>query len=227
MKMLHHSYAKILSLSLLFILSGCGKRFEKWGKETFKQADEVKVNTPIEVARKNVKTLRLYDEFATLGIFDVMWLSDDVRRAYVMLYTTKQGLDAPTSQSLERRELAINDHLISFYVLAYQPYEPKLQLLGNTESNWSIYLKIGDKKYPTSSIKVVDISPEYRAFFGKRFNRYQTPYQVSFDAHEIDGTALIKDATTEFTLCISTTQKMGELSWPIRRTPAKLQAGLK
>ena len=131
----------IFILPILLLLSGCGKRFVNWGKETFNQADEVSVKSSIDVARKYVKTVRLYDEFTTLGIFDVLWLSDDVRRAYTQLYTTKRGLDEQTYQSIEQRQLAINNHRISFYVLAYQPHEPKLKLLDNAESNWSIYLK--------------------------------------------------------------------------------------
>lgn len=204
----------ILAMAVLITVAGCGKRFTTWPKKTFKQADTVA--GPIERARNYLKTIRLYHQFETLGIFDIMWLSDDVRHAYAQLYALKHGLTAPEHSAYERNQLALNEHQISFYVLAYQPSIPQLKPFDMAESNWAAYISLDGVSYPSSSIKMVNVfPPEYRAFFGKRYNQFQTPYLISFDAFTGEGKPLITPATKEITLYVSTAEKKGHVSWPL------------
>ena len=178
MKIIAYQYF-LCVMSLVLMLSGCGSRVTGWWKKTFDQGE--KVSVPIEVVRRQIKTLRLYKEFTTRGIFDVLWLSDGVRRTYAQMYAHKHGFSDAAFRAFENEQLALNTHHLVFYVLAYQQQPPaKIKILNANDSWWSAYVEFAGQMYQPSAICVVDLPVEYRILFGKRFNRYQTYYQVTF-----------------------------------------------
>ena len=202
-------YKSLLPLSLsLLLLSGCG-RIVDWGKGNFKQAE--KLDFKFRQARKDLKSITVYDQLSTVAMFDVLGLSDDVRIAYVDLHARKYGKTEEQKRAMLRRQLAENSHFISFYVAV--PYE---LILGETNSRWSLSLEIDDKRYLPIEVKVIDVNPEYKAIFGKKLSRFKNVYSVRFDAKNVEERPLITPDTHELKLYFRSTKKEVILTWNIQ-----------
>ena len=202
-------YKSLIPLSVsLLLLSGCG-RIVDWGKGNFKQAE--KLDFKFRQARKDLKSITVYDQLSTVAIFDVLGLSDDVRIAYVDLHARKYGKTEEQKRAMLRRQLAENSHFISFYVAV--PYE---LILGETNSRWSLSLEIDDKRYLPIEVKVIDINPEYKAIFGKKLSRFKNVYLVRFDAKNVEERPLITPDTQELKLYFRSTKKEVILTWNIQ-----------
>ncbi len=171
--------------SLLLLLPGCGGNIVDWGKETFHQGS-VYSTSQREVVNDYIRSLRMYDEFTTLGIFDVMWLSDEVRTVYAQVYATMLGKDDDAQKTFLRRQLKANEHYISFYVLSTQ-----YVLLTAKPTTWAVYLEIDGKKYLPFEIKAVELPIEYTTFFGPLLTKHKHPYEIRFDRKDMNGTDLL------------------------------------
>lgn len=191
----------------LFFLPGCGKLID-WGKDTFHQGKQLEMDR--EPARRDLNSVTVYDQFTTRAIFDVLWLSDDVRTVYANLYGSKYGKTEEQKKTFLRRQLEENKHFISFYVLSL--YEVPL---GDTGSKWSMFLRIGDKNYRPIEIKTIDLLPEYAYIFGKRFNRFKVAYSIKFDAQDIENRPLIRDEVKEIALYFRSIEKEASLAWQL------------
>jgi len=204
------------SLSLL-ILSGCG-RIVDWGKSNFKQAEKIKFK--YKEARQDLKSIIVYDQLTTVAMFDALWLSDNVRMAYVDLHAMKYGKSEEQKKTMLRRQLAENSHFISFYLAV--PYE---LILGEKNSKWSISLEIDGESYLPIEVKVIDINPEYKAIFGEKFTRFKNLYSIRFDAKNVQEHSLITPDTKELKLYFRSTKKEVELSWNIHANDQQLTNG--
>lgn len=225
----NYTFSLIFYIVPLFLLvPGCVNRVTQWSKETFNQGH--KIDLSIKQACGYARTIHVYDEFATLGIFDVLWLSDDVRRAYAALHAVKSGTSQEAFTALQRRQRALNDHSISFYILGYQPAEPKVKLFGTDkhEGKWSVYLEIDGKLYRSATIKCIEyLEPEYIMFFDKRYNRHQGRYLVTFDAQDAQGNNIITPQTRTIMLYLSTGEKKVALNWYLDKTVPVLPSVVK
>src|SRR5882672_8334460 len=115
---------------LACFLPGCSRIID-WGKKEFIQAPEsVNFN---KIPATYVRSIKMYDEFSTSALLDILWLSDQVRTAYTASYVYKRGKDADFGNSFLRRQLEENKHYISFYVLA-----PHAYYLSEKDSPWSL-----------------------------------------------------------------------------------------
>lgn len=217
MKSNQRSVSKLLALGVILMLPGCiTKRAINWGKETFNQGSEL--NISIKDAQKNLRSIRIYQKFATQGLFDILWLSDMVRAAYATIYMGKHGINDDQLSSMITRQQALNEHTISFYVLGYQPSLGKMQLLSmeDEQASWSIFLDVDGRTYVPATIKLLDsIAPEYRYIFGKRYNRHQKKYLVTFDARDAQGTPVITERSERITLCLSNGERKESVEWSI------------
>lgn len=177
------------------LLTGCS-RYVCWVEDVFNEGQPTADYKYI--TQCYVRSIRVYDQFATLGLFDVLWLSDEVRTAYAKIYACKIGLSEDRYQIFVRRQLEENNHYLSFYVLGSIPScEGKdHSILGTKDSVWSIVLFIDGKRYTPREIKTVDLTPEYMRFFGKTFTHFKTPYIVTFDAKDAFGQSLIEPGVT-------------------------------
>lgn len=179
-------------IAIILLLPSCG-RFVDWGNRTFEQTPTV--NSPVVAAQKYIRSVTSYDQLTTTARFDVLWLSDDVRTNYADLYALKFAKTDEQRKIFLRRQLEENNHFISFYVLSL--YD---QPLGETHSDWSLFLTIDDKSYSPIEIKTVELVPEYIHIFGKKYNRFKVPYSVKFDAKDINDAFLITPETSNITL---------------------------
>lgn len=208
MKALMKMYTLLNVIILVVLLPSCTRVID-WGTKTFEQAPSLQAS--ITEAQKYVRSVTLYDQFTTRARFDSLWLSDDVRINYANLYALKFGKTEEQKKVFLRRQLEENNHFISFYVLS--PYEHPL---GDAQSEWTLFLEIGDKHYAPIEIKAVELSPEYIYIFGKKYNKFKVPYSVKFDAKDINDQHLITTQTEKITLYCRSLHSEVTFVWDIK-----------
>lgn len=168
----------ISSFLMILLLPGCNGRLMNWGKATFYQGCDIVIDTT--VADNAIRSVSVYDQLTTRGHFDVLLLTDEVRKLYAHIFTRKQGKNRDQYNSFLRRQWEENKHYVSFYVLTSYG-----QPLGDLHSEWGVFLKVGDKEIAPSEVKSIDLSAEYRLLFGKRFNRFKVAYSVKFNRTDL------------------------------------------
>jgi len=192
-------------LLCLFILPGCGKMIT-WVKDSFPQVSSL--NSSCDSVVEYIKSITVYDQLTTSAKFDAMWLSNEVRASYVDLLTVKFGKTDEQKKTLLRRQFEENNHFISFYVLS--PYDCPL---GDSHSEWTVFLMVNNKNYSPIEIKSVELSPEYICMFGKKINRFKVAYSVRFDANDIEDMPLITSHTHAMHLIFRSTKQEALLTW--------------
>ncbi len=204
-----------VSIVLIFALSGCGRLID-WGKENFYQGEQLD-NYSCDV-KPYIRSVTIYDQFTTRATFDALWLSDEVRQAYVQLHVLRQGKDEDRANAILRRQLEENNHYISFYVFSL--HEVKL---GDAESQWSLFLKVNDEYYQPIEIKEIELPYEYQIFFGKEWNRFKVPYLVRFNANDSDDMPLISHDTQNIALYFRSANKENAFVWKIYSSEPELE----
>lgn len=197
----------IYIIVMILLLPSCG-RLVDWGTRTFEQTPTV--NSTVTAAQKYIRSVTSYDQLTTTARFDVLWLSDDVRTNYADLYALKFAKTDEQRKTFLRRQLEENNHFISFYVLSL--YD---QPLGDTNSDWTLFLTIDDKNYSPIETKSVELAPEYMHIFGKKYNRFKVPYSVKFDAKDINDNLLITPETKKITLHCRSLQADVTFEWDV------------
>jgi len=192
MKVSMKNHPLYIIMIVLLLLPSCGRMID-WGTRTFVQAPSLQAS--ISAAQKYIRSVTSYDQLTTRARFDVLWLSDDVRINYANLFALKFGKTEEQRKTFLRRQLEENNHFISFYVMSLHEHP-----LGDTNSEWTLFLQIDDKYYAPIEIKSVELSPEYIHIFGKKYNRFKVPYSVKFDAKDINDEFLITSETKNITL---------------------------
>lgn len=190
-------------------LSGCGRVID-WGKGLVPQGDPFKQN--LSSAHSYIRSMTAYDQLSTAATFDALWLSDEVRSAYVRLFVDRRGKGEEQYATIVRRQLEENNFVIAFYVLC--PFEITL---GDAEADWMVFLRINNAQYTPTEVKIVDLAPEYRAFFDKKFTRFKQVYFVKFDARDVNDVALITAATSTLSLVFRSMRKDLVMTWDLAK----------
>lgn len=190
-------YTKLfLVLIPLLLFPGC--RYYCWLKDVFDQG--VYTDDFSTIPSKYVRSARIYDQLATLGIFDVLWLHDEVRIAYAQAYAEKHCLNEEQYERLLQRQFAENEQFINFYVLAAYPGQED-NTLNERDSFWAICLESDGQMYQPTQIKLLkDLDPEYIFFFCSRFTVFKDIYLVRFNKYRTDGSPVIPEGTKEITM---------------------------
>jgi hypothetical protein len=170
----------------MLLLPGCGGVTD-WAKETFDQGKEHKENK--KTVKKYLKSVRIYDQFTTIALFDALWLSDQVRILYADTYGAMHGRGKEVRKTFLRRQLKANDHFVTFYVLSTHQIPLNLK-----PAQWVLHLKVNGKNYSPTEVKIVELSPEYELFFGSLLTKHKSPYEVRFDRKDPDGKDILQDA---------------------------------
>jgi hypothetical protein len=206
--------AKVLLMVLLVGLSGCIKYHEFVPSEFSQGTGKAR---PCELVRSYIKTLALYKEFTTEALFDVLWLSDAVRKEYVHTYASRRGKDAHSQQVLLQQQHAEANQWISFYILSDIRRKDHNEL-HDKRSGWSVYLKFADgRTIEPVHIKEVELEPEYQSFFGHRYVAFKTPYLVTFAAKDVQGVSY-PVALDSFALHIASPEREGVVQWGEEQT---------
>ena len=201
-------------LGILLMVPGC-KQYVDWGKRTFNQGTQLQDYA--HDVQPFIRTVRAYDQFDTLGIFDALWVARSVRRATANMTSDKFCKSEQEYDELLARELAKNDQLITFYLVSdKKSFELRDMALVGTDSDvrWSIYLEIDDMILHPLSFESIDLEPEYRTFFGPRFkSNFKQAYIVTFDAYGVPGQPFITEDTQCLSLVLSMTTKRFSMTW--------------
>jgi hypothetical protein len=196
----------------MMLFSGCGcNRYINWAKDVFNQAKPMPYYSTI--AEKYVRSARIYEQFTTLGIFDAIWLHDQVRVAYVRSHATKNCMTDEAYDRMLKSELDQNQDYISFYVLAYFPDQDDISL-KDQNSIWSMSLLVDDKCYAPVEIKKIDDLPqEYKAFLYLRYTRFKLVYLVRFNAKDVNNMRIIYPGVKDIRLSFRRVGYKEDMLW--------------
>lgn len=177
--------AGFLVVPVVVLTFGCIKTYKLVPSETSQGIEREKNE---EVAKNNVRSAKIYNQWETLAQFDAIWLSEQTRDSYVDLYCVRRGKGAEARESMRAREREENKETISFYVLAdvRDQFHPALT---DNDAAWTMYLNIKGKKVRPTSIIEVELDTEIQTLFGHRFvsPKFKTPYLVRFPARDAEG----------------------------------------
>jgi hypothetical protein len=207
--MKHTFFLTVFMLFLLSLLPGC--RYGRWLQDVFYQGQ--KGDKHLEMVHQYIRSEHVYDQFTTLGHFDALWLSNEVRAAYANVYACKHCLNDERYNAFLRRQLEENNHYISFYVLASIPECCGSRILSDNDAVWSLCLKINGNMYRPIEIKIIDLLPEYCMFFDKYYTRFKTPYLVRFDARDISDHSLIHAGIRSIELHFNRADRRAVMIW--------------
>jgi hypothetical protein len=197
-------------LTLILVFPSCVKYYELSNKECYqgKSMPDRK-----EVSKNNLKKLTINDQFSTMAIFDCLWLSDDVRNAYIEMNCSRKGKDEQAKMALLTRQLEENKHWITFYILA-DIRDKTDGSLSDKNSPWGLFLETPDnRRVAPLSIKEIEIEPEYKFLFGPRFNLFGRTYEVKFPAADLSGVKYLKNQSEIFKLVAASPKKEGAVWW--------------
>jgi hypothetical protein len=181
----------------LFVLSSCLKTYKLVPPET-PQGEELK--DVKKISEEYVRSAKVYDEWETRALFDVLWMSDDARNTANSLYNSRRGLQPSSIVSTPNKTI--------FYVLSdvRDNLHPDM---SDKDAAWTMYLEVEGKKIAPikDSIKEVELSPEIREFFGYRYRKpkLKASYAVEFQ------TTIPQNKP--FKMFISSTSRQCELGW--------------
>lgn len=201
------SLQALVGAFFLFSLSACVHTY-KLAPSEVPQGKEQKSHK--QVTRENVRSARVYDQWETRAIFDVLWVSDDAHRAYADLYCARRGEEGNRAlyDQLVAKGLKENKEKATFYVLA-DVRDRMHKELNNKDAAWKMHLDINGKKVAPikNSIKEVEMKPELRSFFGYKYKqtKFRTAYIVEFPAKKLTG--------VPFKLVLSSVARSCELGW--------------
>lgn len=208
-----HTIKKIIPILIVAVgLPGCAGRVIDWGTDCFTQADTF--DSGVERANPYIKSITIYDEIRTEGMFDALWLSDSARAVYADLFGYRRGKSDEQVSAFLRRQIEENKHYISFYVLS--PFEFKI---GDCKSEWMVFLVIDDKTIQPIEVKTVDLEPEYQAIFGKRYTRFKATYLVKFDAKDAEEKPVLTSMSQNMALYFRSLDKETILAWDLTMLP--------
>jgi len=202
-------------LSVL-IFSGCG-RVKDWADRTFDQGKTHQEERGL--INYYLRSIKIYDQFTTIALFDVLWLSDAIRTLYADTYIKMHGRTEEVRQTFLRRQLKANSHFITFYVLSTHEIQ-----LNIKPAQWIAYLKIGDTTYLPLETKSVELTPEYLHFFGKKLSKHKQPYEIRFERKDQEGKDILEGAQV-IELYLSGPKHYGSISWNIDETTAQRAIG--
>jgi hypothetical protein len=196
----------VLVSGCIILLPSCG-RIMDWGMNSLNQGTDVEQTI---IPQQYIRSVTVYDQFTTLGMFDVLWLSDDIRTIYTDVYAMKYGKTEERKIAFLRRQLEENRRHIAFYMLC-----PERLGLGESKSEWGLFLQVGSHMYAPTELRKTDLDPVYQSFFGKKWNPFKIPYSVKFEAHDSQDAPILTPETPEMALIFRSTLKEVKLVWKL------------
>ncbi|RTL06573.1 hypothetical protein EKK58_04530 [Candidatus Dependentiae bacterium] len=207
-------HALLVIIGIIFLLPGCSTIIN-WSKKNLYQGIDLHQN--YHVPQSFIRSIKVYDEFATLLNVHALWLSEEVRNAYVSVFVDATGKKEEQKNQLLRLQKDELKHFITFYVVA-----PQDTILNIEQSPWHIFLSIDTLTFDPIEIKIVELNKIYKSFFGKLYNRFKTVYQVKFEAQDLYGNPLIIPTTQAIELHFKNLNKEVLLRWDLINTTASI-----
>lgn len=195
----------VFGAAAILLLSGCGGVVD-WVEDSFSQGKEYSYNR--KLVNEYLKSIRLYDQFTTVALFDALWLSDEIKTEYADMYVKIHGRSEDVRNTFLRRQLKANSNELSFYVLSLNDVS-----LNVKPVQWLLHLEIDGEKYLPSSVKSVELVPEYILFFGKHLTKHKRVYEVKFDNKNPDGNDILTDQSKKMSLVFSGPHLHSSMDW--------------
>ena len=194
------------------LCSGCKKTpgYYDLVPSEFPQGDEPE--NVSSLVHKNLRSVKIYNQFTTEAIFDVLFFSDEIQAKYVALYGARRGTSEEANQKHVNALRGSSKKMLTYYILA-DIRDVQSQTLVPKEAVWSLYLRNSKgKKIEPAKIKEIELEPELRQFFLHRFNRYKTAYIVTFPSVDALGKPYFEGQEKPSMVLSSVTQER-TLSW--------------
>jgi hypothetical protein len=179
------------------------------------------------VAQRHRRSTILYNEFETCAIFDALWLSDELRTAYVDLYGTRRGMSQDSQEAMLKMQLEENRHWITFVLLA-DVRDKSFVSLGDSGASWTAYAQVDGKKFipaeKKDGVKEIELEPEIQQFFGKTykpFTSFKTAYQIKIPVDKTLAEQIASGGINSLKLVVSSPYKEGVLEWTKRQLTIK------
>lgn len=197
-----------IAIGGLMLLSGCFiGNVTDWADETFYQSQMHKEDD--RAVKKYLRGIRLYDQFETVGIFDVLWNADELCTIYSRIHAAKMGKDREAELAFLRRQLSSNTYFVTMYVLSMNENP-----LTTSASSWVLYLDIDGKHYLPADIKIVELAPEYTQFFGSCISNHKQSYEIKFNRKDPDGNDILEGKKI-VKLFFSNTRYFASVGWQL------------
>ncbi len=179
-----HDFKLIFLCIVLGVTTSCVK-YHQLVKSEFPQGEDAPDLR--ELAEKSIRAVTIYDQFSTLAIFDVLFLSDEVKAMHADHYGRRRGKDNEACKALLAQENKEQPDTMSFYILADLRVKTH-KGLHEKGAYWTVALEKKDgTRVEATSIKNVDLDPEYQILFGYRFNLFKEVYLVTFPASSVSA----------------------------------------
>lgn len=193
----------VVAILSLIVLPACVKTYKLAPSES-PQGKEHKDQR--EVVKNNLRSARVYNQWETEALFDVLWMSPQTQEAYTKTYCMRRGKSVDAQQDMFNKEVAKANDKQTFYVLAdiRDQFKPDL---STKDPAWTMYLTLHNgQRVGPKTIKEQELAPEIYEIFGHRFSKpkYKTAYEVTFPACDLTG---------PFKMTISSTTRQCELGW--------------
>lgn len=191
--------------------SGC-YRYIYWAESIVCQG--TKIETCFSVVQPYIRSARAYDQFTTLGLFDALWINKQVLQAYACAYNSKYGLNAQEYDEFLEKQYEEFSPYISFYLLAVIPGNVGF-LLTEENPQWIVQLKINNNFYSPAKIKLVELSHEFRYFFGKYLTVFKKQYLVQFNAYDENNNPVLFPGVSTIELVLRRVGYETSICWPL------------
>src|SRR3990167_3728359 len=106
---------RLLLVGIPLLLANCGGRFIDWGKCQFNQGCDLPTN--VDCIQDYIRSVRVYDEFTTMGIFNALWLAPAVQHAAIDIRALKYNYSERDKKSAMEAATEDANKYISFYML--------------------------------------------------------------------------------------------------------------
>lgn len=201
----------------LLVLSNCSRYYD-WAQSTFTSGTKRELCIPTD---RFACSTAIYDQFRTVGLFDIVWLNSIARSEFVKLRCHRQQLSPMQKQELiNRQERELEKNLV-FYVLMPALDIDSLPLEPNSPAPWSVSLQINNERsYQPTEIKLIELEPEFAYLFDcfylrDSFIRFRRAYMVTFDALDDLREPIIKPGNTCIKMTISSIEYCTSCEWQI------------
>lgn len=217
--------SRVFILCSLLGLTGCTE-LVNWSKDHLQQPEEQKRNYSV-VSAKYLRHKKVYEQFASLADFTALFLTDEVRLAYLDFYAYRNFKNDADKQAARTRFLAENDYYVTFYVSAWQKNteymnertlftgERRLlgEILGTAEAEWQVSMRVDGIEYEPETIEQVEIPLEYRVFFGSWISQFKKTYVLKFAAHDKNNNVILNKNLHDVELVFRRLHQEIRLSW--------------
>lgn len=167
-------------ISVLLLLSGCSTVIN-WVRQEVPQSCQIKTEI---LECPDIQTLTLYDQFTLLGEFDVLWVSNKIKRLFVDMRAEHLSFSESKKSILLKNELEENKHFATFYILSL------FTIPLASRSEWNITLSVDGEKYTLIELLPVELPYEYQYLFAYRYNNFKQAYKARFsmmrDSQSVD-----------------------------------------